>query len=291
MIGGVIINKKGIFVREWNSDKKKWFRKRAKKNQVCSYLRHACNIEEGTTLGDIFNAVDKYQLLKFVISSYAQCSAIDEFHEQATWPAPEKEDKQPLTHLEIFWYVDDVKPFSKKIKHKGGNKETIHSADFELNVGFHGIGANPDEEEREKRPTVSYSVSYSPMYELEHLPVILDKTFEVYDWKTKREFFKSERYFTFLEVLDSIYYDISFVGGPKDNAAFIGEMQERVKEIEGGLPLIPLEQVQKQLGEEVSEGPMKVLMHPQVAEFFGIDPDSIPLDDKEIMKKEKEEKK
>jgi hypothetical protein len=29
---------------------------------------------------------------------------------------------------------------------------------------------------------------------------------------------------------------------------------------------------------------MKILMHPDVARAFGVDPDSIPLDDKEIIR-------
>ena len=131
----------GIFTHKWDSEQKQYIRKRAKKMTVCTQLRNNCEIAPGTTLGQIFAAIDKYKLLKLFVSQYSWCRAIDEFHAQALEPMRNSSEEK-MTHLEIYWHAE-VNMFTEKIKHPGGLRERIKSADFELSVGFHGIGPAP----------------------------------------------------------------------------------------------------------------------------------------------------
>jgi hypothetical protein len=70
------------------------------------------------------------------------------------------------------------------------------------------------------------------MYELAHLPVKLNNQCHLYD--NKKLVFSGQKDFTLLEVLDAIYWDISFMGGPEDNSDFLEEMKDRVESIETG---------------------------------------------------------
>ena len=76
------------------------------------------------------------------------------------------------------------------------------------------------------------------MYDLVDLPVILKKEFVINEpWKPDKKsekILESKREFTFLEVLDAIYWDISFMGGPADNQEFIEDMKGRLEGYNSG---------------------------------------------------------
>lgn len=286
----------GIFITRWKSKTKEYIRKRVGKHSVLTHLRRRCDIAPGTTLKQIFQAVDRYKLLKLVIAQYSWCSPLEQFHEQIKEPLRRTDDQDQIDFLEVNWYCD-VEKYEEKIKHPGGLRERIRAFDFELSPGFHGIGPSKREGEDNYGPGLtSYSVSYSPMYEFADTPVVLNPKFTAWEPfepgrhnkdNRPQKVLEAERHFTLLQVLDAIYWDISFVGGPEQNAQFLDSIRERVDAINAGeVPMIPLEQVQKQLGLEQTppeEGEMKILMHPDVAEAFGADPNAIPLDDKEFI--------
>ena len=288
----------GLVVHKWSAAKQKNIRKRPKKLTILTHLRSHCEIAEGTTLRQIFAAVDKYKLLKSVVSQYSWCHDIDAFHAQANEPQRyNPDDDCELEHLEICHHPE-VHKFMEKKKHPGGTRERTITVDFETYAGFHGIG-NATKDYPSNRPDgkVSFGVSYSPMWELADLPVKLNKSFDVFEpfesgkhnrSKLPEKLLTATREFTLLEVLDAIYWDISFMGGPQDNADFLEDMKGTVAEIKNGLPMIPIGQVFPDMKEDPDkpseEGKVKILMHPDVARMFGCDPDSIPLDDKEIIR-------
>lgn len=244
----VILSPKGLFVRK---DDGKW--KRAKKSIVVTYLRDLCKIEKDTTLLDIFNIVDQYKLLKSFVKQYSWCRQIDEFHAQAKEPMRNEEKiEDKLEYLEIYW---DVELYNYKNKN-----------DFNITVGLHGGNIKNE----------NYSVSYTPMYDLADLPIKLDKKIELFEPYTKNKernkIFEAEKEFTLQDVLDAIYWDISFMGGPQENKKFIEEMKQRKEDIDSGLvKMIPLEEVMKQLGIEDNEekGNWKVKLSPEVADQLG----------------------
>lgn len=275
----------GLFYSDWSKKERKEIWRRVKKKNVLIYLRDKCEIEEGTTLRDIFRTVQNYKRLKFIISNYSWCRMIEKFHEQAEEPAIETKEK--IDFLEIYWVTD--------------HDEYKNETSFDISSGLHGIGDAPADEENcfpDENGKIKWSVSCTLMQEMAHLPVKLNKEVNVYSaWKlTSRpvekptELFKANRDFTLLEVLDSIYWDISFHGGPEESKDFLNQLKQMKEEITSGkIAGIPLEQVMKRTDpnyepQEPKEGEFKVILHPNMAKLLGVDPDSIPLDDKEIIR-------
>lgn len=168
---------------------------------VFGCLREVTNIDEGVTLGDIFNFVEKSEdgVLADLIGTLAHNWHMDEFHAQAKEP-PSADGEDKLAYLEIYWrpcYYNDRKS-------------------LRVEAEFHGVSLE------NKR---TYSVSYTPVNELVHLPVKLNKVVNLEDGSS----FYHE--YTLLDILDAIYWDISFAGGPEENKAFLEECQDRMEEI------------------------------------------------------------
>ena len=284
----VIFKKTGLYGRTWNSDKEKHVLKRIKKLEILRDLRSLCEIEEDVTLGDIFNILDRYKLLKSVIAQYSWCRALEDFHVQSRETFLKTDENDHLDYIEIYWCVDnDV--------YKGDKN-------FEISTGIHAIGGPCKDYEKDygalpPSNKINYSISYQPLYEIAHLPVRLNKEIEILEpWvisSKKRPpiepILVTNRGFSLLEVLDAIYWDISFSGDIEQKKDFIDGMKGMVDEIKSGkMPGIPLEQVEKQLGlepltqDEESENKMKIVFHPEAAKALGVDVDAIPLDDKDL---------
>lgn len=262
-MGQVLITKDALLIKK---DGNKKYR-RAKKLTVLTYLRDSVEIAEGVTLRDLFRIVSQYKLLKLFISQYSWCRQLEEFHAQAEEPMRDDE-KDKLEYLEIYWHAS---------VHKY-KKETS----FDVSVGFHGIGT-PDRPENAMTADgkTHYSVSYSPMYELADLPLKLNTALKIWGpWEGKppqKVIFEGKKDYCLLDVLDAIYWDISFMGGPAENSEFIEEMNGRVDDIKAGIAkCIPAEEVFKELGmdpPEKKEGGFKVMLSPEVVAQLGLNPD------------------
>jgi hypothetical protein len=166
----------------------------------------------------------------------------------------------------------------------------VFEGSLDLYTNFHGVGVK---QENSKDPAVSadgriyWSVSCVPMWEIAHLPIKLKKEVKIYE-NFKDVVLEGEYSFSLLEVLDAIYDDISFYGSPEQSKQFIEKLNAETEKIKNGeVPLIPYEQVRKELGleneENSDENKTKILFSPDVARQFGVDPNKIPLDDKEII--------
>lgn len=203
-----ILSKDGLSQNKWNSKSRTHEEVPLEEMTVLRHLRDICIIKSGTTLLDIMSFVERNDLLKVIIAEYSWCSHIDKFHaqvheERASKPDPD--DKMDC--LEIYWHG------------------SYYKQAFDIDTGFHGINSLGDK--------VTYSVSYSPMSDLAHLPVTLNDRCQILG-KNREVLFDGKKHFTLLEVLDAIYWDISFMGGPEDNSAFLEEMNDRVESIVTG---------------------------------------------------------
>ena len=245
----VFFNKAGLFYEKWNAEKRKNVRRRVKKMTAWTHLRDACEIEDGVTLLDIFHTVDQYKMLKMFISQYSWCAALGDFHAQAEEPDLSGEEEDPdeaMTHLEIYWHAD-YSQFSKD------------PAYIELSPSFHGIGKPTAEEMGHCQDGKKYwGIDFSPMYKLADLPVKLDTGVEFFkprDYKPGRKpIIKAERSFSLEDVLDAIYWEISFHGDPQGKRERLEELKERVDSIKDGTAkLIPADEVFKDLGLEEDE--------------------------------------
>jgi hypothetical protein len=86
----------------------------------------------------------------------------------------------------------------------------------------------------------------------------------------------AERTYNLQDVLDAIYWEISFHGGPAQKNEVKDMLKERVDEIKSGLAdSIPAEEVFPELKETAEENKgMKIMLHPDVAKQFGFDVDA-----------------
>ena len=217
----VVFEHDRIAAFKWNSDLKK-------DEEVpfhLSDLRCRVKVSDGVTLGEIFESVDRHPDLKEVIAKYAWCSAIDAFHADARKPREEDDDGR-LAKLVVSAY--------------GEIFEHEEDKDFNLCLDFIGV------DEKDQR----WSVSYTPMYRLAHLPVVIDEEFTIRrNWTETVA--TATRVFTVLEFLEAIYWDISFHGGPEENVKFLEELKESIREIdEGRAKLVPFEDVMRELEDQ-----------------------------------------
>lgn len=230
MSNGVIFYADRMIRQEWDGDAKAYKELPVRLQD----LRSGVSVEPGVTLGQIFASVAAHDEIKNAVAEYAWCGYIDEFHEAALEPRAEEEDGDTkLVRLEVC-------AFGELHTYKG-------ETDFSIITDFCGYDADGDH----------WSLSFSPMNTIAHLPVSINEEFAVRK-DNAEEVFKAKRVFTLLEFLDAIYWDISFHGGPADTAKFAEELSASVAELKreidaGTANLIPLEDVFRDLEEEDKE--------------------------------------
>ena len=115
-----------------------------------------------------------------------------------------------------------------------------------------------------------YGLDLTPTNELMGARVVLDKEFKIYDvrpeiwdswWEQNKDnperkslepypvLLKAEKGFTLLDILGSLFYELSFMGSPVERIKSLEGLKEQVKDIEEGkAELIPWEEVKKELG-------------------------------------------
>ena len=218
----VRFTKNGLIAFDWSPEKQEYLPEELDDRGNVVNLRCRCEIEPGTTLGDIFRAVEADLILKSMIAFYSWCSPINEFHEQAKLPKPLNTDAcgfYPIVELILEGYAGvhserRPKPDEPKMRFENAY---LH---------FGGIGVDGEH----------YSVSCTPMNELADVPVRLVNAIGFRKDYTEKPFGEEplDYCWSLLDVLDAIYFDISFHGGPKQNEEFIEMLNDRVKEIQSG---------------------------------------------------------
>jgi len=211
------ITKNGIWAHEWDADGSEYIS--AKCIQPLNGLGFPCELQEGLTVCDLFKAVQEHSLLTDLISRYSQCQAIDQFHEEIS-KSKETDVFAAVGHAEIY------------------RVSQIHDNEFGSWVDWHfvDIKAKCENCGREDWPDHGHfvSLSYTPLNEIAHLELKLNKNYIIRNMDKDEVIFKGTTEFTLLEVLHAIYYDISFHGGPKNRDVFVKKLHEDVKKIRSG---------------------------------------------------------
>jgi len=195
------------------------------------YLMYHCEIDEDVTLNDIFEYVASDETLKTFIGIYSWCSEIDEFHEAAKEPKKQSEHEEQLHCLRLNRY--------------GDNKHNKDGPYFEITDDFHGIGELTEEtkEYYVKHPELTspkdqvYAIELCPMNSIAHLPMKLGEKIHIKELDKEFKLLKEldcKTQYTLLEVLDGIYWEISFFGSPQQAADQREELSETVAKIKGG---------------------------------------------------------
>lgn len=269
----IIFDKSGVYTVYWSKEKGCYLRKKPKKYMSFSLLSKPCKIKKGVTLGDILNWVKDNKYLKVFFSQYSHCD-VEAFIAQSEIPySPPEKEEDKLEKLEIFWVADQDED--------NGKKKVYFSP------GFHAIGT-PDPSSHyypEDGGSINYSIALTPVNELVHLPVVLNKKLDIYgaDYNKSEIEFSAENDFTLLDVLHAIFWEISFYGGPNTKKEFKESINAKMDEIKADhSELLEIDDVFKALGvDPPPETPKsdndkpakKILFHPDILKDLGIDPD------------------
>lgn len=200
----VEIRKDGIYGYKFTDGKE--VSSKIEESNIFHVLKCNCQLEEKITLKDVFNVVDSLPNLKNFLSQYSNCP-IDLFHADAALPYEHVEDD--LEYLEIYCAIDNV-----------SCKDYPY---FDKWTGFHGIGNG-----------TMFCISYSPMNTIANYELKLNQNVEIYEKHDEKPIVSSLCHFTLLEVLDAIYDDISFHGGPDENKKFLEKLAETSRKIKSG---------------------------------------------------------
>jgi len=212
----------GLIAFDWDGKKQEYV-PRDEQDTFLHELRTRCEIEAGVTLGDIFRAVDADKAVKNFIACYSWCP-VNEFHEEAKLPPSEPlEGDEKIIELRLEGFAEFHNEFTgrrEKRKVVEGKPLRFESVWIHLT----GVGENGE----------NYSVFCTPPNDLAQIPVTLVNTCrfsldfeELFDQPV-------ETCYSLLEVLDAIYFDISFYGGPKQNKEFLEGLKEQIRQIDNG---------------------------------------------------------
>ena len=233
---GVYITKEGFVITKWDKDERK-YRPIKQENEfiVVRHLRSTCLIEEGVTLGNIFNAVSKNEALMLFIGLYAWCD-MDAFHEEAKSPIEGGDSDLTELRLSKYFIIEDAQAY-----------ETIN---------FNGVGPS---DENPKEIIDNWALDFTPVNKLAPLPVKLNPNILVRDereidgkYAPSRTIAEVSATFSLLEVLSEIYWEISFHGSPQDRTLKNIEINTILDEFhKGELKTKPWSELKKKLeGEE-----------------------------------------
>lgn len=123
------------------------------------------------------------------------------------------EDKE-VEYLEIYKYLDIMEIEDK-----------VHESN--LCVSFHGVNKTTD---------TNYSLMFSSAKLLKNLPLYLKSDISIFeekyvpDYTFKEQTFPSINY-TLFEVLNAVFWELSFAGSAEDRDALLKTLDERVEEI------------------------------------------------------------
>ena len=216
------ISKDGLYALEWNSNEQAWQpTHKPKPDTIFTQLRHSCEIAEGTTLRDIFRMVDEYPTLKCFLSEYTWSHEyLDQLHLSLQLP-PEKTN---LTHIVLAKYADEELPHVERVKHKGGKREVIIGIPYHVHEHICAVGTDDDNPEL---GALNYNIGCCRMTDIADLPIHFSTKFTVSipvipgtentQRKENPKLFETEQDFSLLEILDVLYWELTFYGGPEDH--------------------------------------------------------------------------
>jgi len=219
-------------------------------NELYDHLFNVCEIEDGVILKDVLLLVKNWcEILSPITTSSPTWlrELVDEGLNN-----PFKGDESNVKHLELSW-AGEVRQYYKK-----------DPKELQEWVSFDGIGDPPKDDENYKdwpvgKP-VNYALDFSPVDTLTELPIKLNKKITIYDETNRKGVYpppvilEAEKTFTLAEILRGIFWELSFLGSPKDRNEKSAEIMQTMKDIDSGkVKTIPWEEVKERLEKTLKE--------------------------------------
>lgn len=210
----------GLVAGYWNEQNKVYVPYLVKKPM--SNLRKLCKIE-GATLRDVMSYVRKNKELSTFLSTYSWCN-IEAWNAILDDPAHDSDDEDEIHYHQISWEIE------------------IHDYGMEICTHLSMIG-EISQSTREMCPDLDPSITTEryayggQLTDVLDLPVILDEKVDIILWDdTERSSLnQTTRDFSLLEILDAIYWEISFYGSPSATKEVFEDLAEQVSDIKEGL--------------------------------------------------------
>lgn len=209
------------------------------------YLLKSCKIEDGFTLDHLFKIVSNqsYTLNLIMRNCWIESYIAHYRANRDSWVlADHQYAPDGIEYLELYWYpeVDDY-----------GTAPYLFGADM---PNFHGIGWelqedkwedwNKEEPSWRKGARISWGIDFSPIETLLHLPIRLNEKFAIRDsiknWSLYDESIPVERRgilaevkkkYTLQNVIEGVFWELSFYGSPSDKDEKSEELKERMDEV------------------------------------------------------------
>lgn len=166
------------------------------------YLTAKCDVDNDVLLSHIFDLVERHVVVCDFIRFYSWCNHIHDFHEFGKIPCGQKDEfERNLQFLSIYRHPAWQGNF------------------FDWSPNLHAMGTVEDE-------LVGCGIELSPINQIVDLPVTLEKSISVQGCADSME-----TDYSLLDILDAIYWEISFFGSPSEAEKVREEISTRVKQI------------------------------------------------------------
>lgn len=202
------ITKSGFKHFEWNGDLRQDVEEEFRPVRA---LRDGCKVEEGVTLADIIIFTYRDEFLRSFIGEYSSCDMAAYYQEVMLGVDPPTDLKYITAAMQV---------------------EVDESAEYKLNksinAGLDLYGRGDGDEH--------WGLDFSTMREIGGVPFVLRSNASV--TSSRNGVYAHEDGFeytpTLLEVLDAIFYEISFHGGPVDKAEFKNKLTGMAEAVMNG---------------------------------------------------------
>jgi len=216
------------------------------------YLGDTVEIEEGVTFGRFMNllkaALELYQVFFHEeLGGHPLGAYLDDMDSDG-----EDDGSQDLTSVRVKWVCEIWWLFKQE-----------ETPLMEFYTDFSGRGpALEDGAGMKKGEMISWGIDFTPLWQLKHIPLVLEKKFHIYKDDCRYDDRKSShsdlgevrRNFRLRDVIEAILDEVTFYGLPEKRDATREEICGRVDEVkEGHAELIPMEDVFKELDEKFKE--------------------------------------
>lgn len=209
MSEGVFITKNGFRATKWDPEIRQYVDKEI--HSIYHELRTHCQIEEGVTLRDIINIVANDEDLCYLISNYSWCN-VKAFQEEVNKPTP---IRSGLLSIQISR--------SMSLWNYSGTDSIEDGIDIS--------GEGPD---KDGKIIDNWAIELTPVNEMADVPVKLDLNMEIWDNREvspSKKIATVETWYSLLDILSEIFYEISFHGSPDQRNEFTLDFKQTVADV------------------------------------------------------------
>jgi len=188
------------------------------------FMHNNCELDEGVTLDDVFQLLAKHETLFNLLMPNCYVKEYLAAREE------EKTKDTDIEYLELYTHLET------------DNREYDPAMPKNLNglflPQFHGIGKVLEEDGEEgfykKGDRINWSLSFSPVANLLHLPIKIADHVTVsnaLDWKEEAHVIKATPQYTVFQILYGILWEISWHGSPESTKKVGDEVMAAAEEV------------------------------------------------------------